>query len=114
MMGRVGDERGEGQGQQQQQRRPFCCCNCPGRYPNLWRMNLYGRRGNGLAPSLGSSPGEYASLFGNLPAAGDGLYQGGGGSGNRLQDGHQAFAAAMNTMLRGLLCYKTINIKERR
>jgi hypothetical protein len=71
-------------------------------YPDLW------------PPSLGPSPGQYASLFGNLSAAGDGLYRSGGGGGDRLRDGHRAFAAAMNPTLQGLLCYTTINIKERR
>jgi hypothetical protein len=84
-------------------------------YPNLWHPNPYGGRGadQGSASSLGLSPGQYASLFRDLLEAGDRLYQGGGGSCNRRQDGHQAFAAAMNATLRGLLCYETINIKER-
>jgi hypothetical protein len=83
-------------------------------YPDLWHTNLYGGGGDGLVPSLGLSPGQYASLLGNLPVVGDGLYHGGGGGGNRLQDNHWAFAVAVNTTLQGLLCYATINIKERR
>ncbi len=69
-------------------------------YPNLWRLNPYGGGGDGSAPSLGSSPGQYASLFCNLMAAGDRLYQGGGGSGDSLRDGHQELAMAMNATLR--------------
>jgi hypothetical protein len=42
-------------------------------YLNLWSL------------SLGSSVGQYTSLFGNLPAAGDGLYHSGGGSGDRRE-----------------------------
>jgi hypothetical protein len=83
-------------------------------YPDLWHPNPYGGGGEGLVPLLGSSPGQYASLFGNLLATGDGLYHGSGGGGDRLQDGHQAFAAAMNAALQGSSCYATINIKERR
>ena len=67
--------------------------------PDLWHANLYSVGGGGLVPLLGSSPGQYASLFGNLLAVGDGLYHSGGGGGNRLQDGHQAFATAMNATL---------------
>jgi hypothetical protein len=66
-----------------------------------------------LVSLLGPSPGQYASLFGDCPAAGDRLYHGGRGSGNQLQDGYQAFAAAANAILQGSLCYTTINIKER-
>ncbi len=65
-------------------------------YPNLWHANPYGGGGEGSTPSLRSSPGQYAPLFGDLPAAGDGLYHGGGGGGDCLQDGHRTFAAAMN------------------
>ncbi len=57
-------------------------------YLNLWHANLYGGKGGGLAPLLRLSPGQYAFLFGNLPASGDRLYHGGRGNGNRLQDGH--------------------------
>jgi hypothetical protein len=71
-------------------------------YPDLCHANPYGSRGEGLTPLLGSSLGQYASLFGNLPAARDGLYHGGGGGGDPLQDGHQAFAAAINATLQGL------------
>jgi hypothetical protein len=35
-------------------------------------------------------------------------------TGGRLQDGHRAFALAMNTTLQESLCYTTINIKETR
>jgi hypothetical protein len=49
-------------------------------YLDLRRANPYGGRGEGSAPSLGLSPGQYASLFCNLPMAGDRLYQGGGGA----------------------------------
>jgi hypothetical protein len=80
-------------------------------YPNLWHTNPYGSRGDKSAPLLGSSPGQYASLIHNLPAAGDMLYQGSMGTGDCLQDGHQAFSAAMSTKLQGLLCCATINIK---
>jgi hypothetical protein len=80
-------------------------------YPDLWRANPYGVGGGGLVPLLESSPRQYASLFRDLPAAGDRLYQGSGGNGDRLQDGHQAFAPAMNAMLQGSSCYTTINIK---
>jgi hypothetical protein len=48
-------------------------------YPNLWRANLYSGKGDGSAPLLGLSPGQYTSLFGNLLAVGDGLYHGSGG-----------------------------------
>jgi hypothetical protein len=81
-------------------------------YPELWHANLYSGGGDGLAPSLQLRPGQYTSLFGNLLVAG--VYHGGGFGGDRLQDGHQAFATAMNAMLQGFLCYATINIKERR
>jgi hypothetical protein len=83
-------------------------------YPDLWHTNPYNGGRDGWAPLLGLSPGQYTSLFGDLLAAGDGRYHGGGGSGNHLQDGHRAFAAAMNATLQGLLCYATISIKERR
>jgi hypothetical protein len=48
-------------------------------YPNLWHTNPYNGGGDRLTPSLGSSPGQYASLFGNLPVVGDRLYHCGGG-----------------------------------
>ncbi len=54
-------------------------------YPNLWR-SWYSGRGPASAPSLGLSPGQYTSLFCNLRAARDRLYQGGRGSGNSLRD----------------------------
>jgi hypothetical protein len=57
-------------------------------YPNLWRENPYGGGRGGLAPSLRLSPGQYASLFGNLLVAGDQLYHGRRGSGNCLGDGN--------------------------
>ncbi len=66
------------------------------KYPNLLHPNPYGIGGGRSAPSLGLSPGQYTSLFCNLTAAEDRLYQGGGGSGDSLQDGHGAFSAAMN------------------
>jgi hypothetical protein len=68
-------------------------------YPDLLHANLYGVGGGGLAPLLGLSPGQYVSLFGNLPAAGDRLYHDGRGSGNHLQDGHQAFTVPVNATL---------------
>ncbi len=68
------------------------------KYPKLWCANPYNSRGDGLALSLGSSPGQYASLFGNLPAVRNGLYPGGRG----------------NATLGGLSCFATINIKGRR
>jgi hypothetical protein len=36
-------------------------------YPNLWCAIQYGGGRDGFARLLGSSPGQYASLFGNLP-----------------------------------------------
>jgi hypothetical protein len=83
-------------------------------YPHLWCAILYSSRGDGSAPLLGSSSGQYTSLFRSLTVVGDGLYHSSGGSGNHLRDGQQAFAMAMNATLQGLSCYASINIKERR
>jgi hypothetical protein len=41
-------------------------------YPNLWCTNLYAGGGDGLASLLGSSPGQYPSLYWNLLVGGTG------------------------------------------
>ncbi|KAL3823309.1 hypothetical protein ACHAXA_010444 [Cyclostephanos tholiformis] len=73
-------------------------------HPDMWRVNPYAAGGGGTGSAalaaLGLSPGQYALYGDHSAAAGDGMFRGGGG-GDRLQDGHRAFVAAMNATLRG-------------